>query len=152
TTDAPLRKLSLPGTTLPKQDRRYARFYPAPQAPVSLDLRARVESLLNSLRTERAKFHQNLEELHRTNRRILGIARSLESEFGGAPRDAEHQEVAQRLKSQHEDVTRRLKSLSSRQRQILDKVMAGMVNKNIAFDLGLSQKTVETHRSRLMRK
>ena len=38
------------------------------------------------------------------------------------------------------------------QRQILDKVIEGVPNKTIAFELGLSEKTVETHRGRLMRK
>ena len=57
------------------------------------------------------------------------------------PREAEIQEAA-----------RRLKTLSRRQQQILDKVIASVPNKEIAFDLGLSEKTVETHRARLMRK
>lgn len=40
--------------------------------------------------------------------------------------------------------------LSPRQRQILDALGAGRTTKQIAADLGLSVKTVETHRSRLM--
>jgi DNA-binding NarL/FixJ family response regulator len=40
--------------------------------------------------------------------------------------------------------------LSPRQREILQALGAGRTNKQIAADLGLSVKTVETHRSRIM--
>lgn len=50
------------------------------------------------------------------------------------------------------DATRRLASLTPRQRSIMDLVLAGMPNKNIAADLGISQRTVETHRAAVMRR
>jgi two-component system, chemotaxis family, CheB/CheR fusion protein len=43
-------------------------------------------------------------------------------------------------------------SLTSRQRQILDLVLAGHPSKNIAADLGISQRTVDNHRAAIMRK
>ena len=46
----------------------------------------------------------------------------------------------------------RLAGLTARQRQILDFVLAGRPSKLIAADLGISQRTVETHRSTIMRK
>lgn len=46
----------------------------------------------------------------------------------------------------------RLSSLTTRQRQILDLVLAGHPSKNIAADLGISQRTVENHRAAIMRK
>ena len=49
-------------------------------------------------------------------------------------------------RSLHGDVER----LSRRQREILDALGAGRTTKQIAGDLGLSVKTVETHRSRMM--
>jgi two-component system CheB/CheR fusion protein len=43
-------------------------------------------------------------------------------------------------------------SLTSRQRQILDLVLAGHPSKNIAADLGISQRTVDNHRAAIMKK
>ena len=41
-------------------------------------------------------------------------------------------------------------ALSNRQRQILDMIGGGLSSKEIAADLGISVKTVETHRARMM--
>jgi two-component system CheB/CheR fusion protein len=46
----------------------------------------------------------------------------------------------------------RFTGLTARQRQILDLVLAGHPSKNIAADLGISQRTVENHRAAIMRK
>jgi two-component system CheB/CheR fusion protein len=43
-------------------------------------------------------------------------------------------------------------SLTMRQHQILDMVLAGHPSKNIAADLGISQRTVENHRASIMKK
>jgi two-component system CheB/CheR fusion protein len=43
-------------------------------------------------------------------------------------------------------------SLTARQRQILELVMAGHPSKNIAADLGISQRTVDNHRAAIMKK
>ena len=45
-----------------------------------------------------------------------------------------------------------LKGLTKRQRQILGLVLAGHPSKNIAADLGISQRTVENHRAAIMQK
>ncbi len=42
--------------------------------------------------------------------------------------------------------------LTKRQRQVLTKILAGERNKNIAADIGISQRTVETHRAAIMKK
>jgi two-component system response regulator FixJ len=46
----------------------------------------------------------------------------------------------------------RLASLTPRERQVLDLVIAGLLNKTIGDRLGISIKTVELHRSRVMQK
>ena len=46
----------------------------------------------------------------------------------------------------------RMTSLTVRQRQILALVLAGHPSKNIAADLGISQRTVDNHRAAIMRK
>ncbi len=46
----------------------------------------------------------------------------------------------------------RLDMLSVRERQVLDGIVAGRANKVIAFDLGISPRTVEVYRANLMTK
>jgi len=46
----------------------------------------------------------------------------------------------------------RLNSLSPRERQILDRVVVGKLNKEIAYELGISERTVKTDRSDIMAK
>lgn len=49
-------------------------------------------------------------------------------------------------------VIERLKSLSAREKQVLDGLIAGHANKTIAYDLGISPRTVEVYRANVMTK
>ena len=51
-----------------------------------------------------------------------------------------------------EDAASHLSGLTARQRQIMEMVLAGHPSKNIAADLGISQRTVENHRASIMKK
>lgn len=51
-----------------------------------------------------------------------------------------------------ECTTERLKALTQREREVLQEVVRGRQNKQIAFDLGISDVTVKLHRSNAMRK
>ena len=46
----------------------------------------------------------------------------------------------------------RLAGLSPREREVLQGLMAGKANKVIAYDLGISARTVEVHRANVMTK
>jgi two-component system, LuxR family, response regulator DctR len=50
------------------------------------------------------------------------------------------------------NLTERLDSLTERERQVMDLVLAGKLNKIIADELSISMRTVEVHRSRLFDK
>lgn len=50
------------------------------------------------------------------------------------------------------EVRRRLGALTARERQVLDLIVAGQPNKCVAYALGISDKTVEAHRARIMSK
>jgi two-component system CheB/CheR fusion protein len=49
-------------------------------------------------------------------------------------------------------IARKLATLTARQKMVLTMVMAGEPSKNIAADLGISQRTVESHRAQVMHK
>jgi two-component system response regulator FixJ len=49
-------------------------------------------------------------------------------------------------------IAARLASLSERERQVLEGLIAGHPNKTIAYDLGISPRTVEVYRANLMAK
>ncbi len=50
------------------------------------------------------------------------------------------------------ETKRRVESLTPREYEVLVLVAAGMLNKQIAYDLEMSENTVKTHRARIMRK
>jgi two-component system response regulator FixJ len=53
---------------------------------------------------------------------------------------------------QSADIRARLSTLSDRERQVLDGLVSGLPNKTIAYDLGISPRTVEIHRANVMSK
>jgi len=61
--------------------------------------------------------------------------------------------AAQREQRDRErDAEERLARLTKREREVCDLVAAGMLNKQIAYELGMSEKTVKVHRGRVTRK
>lgn len=51
-----------------------------------------------------------------------------------------------------EELLKRMDSLTPREREVMGLVVAGKANKNVARELGISQRTVEIHRARVMDK
>jgi len=62
-------------------------------------------------------------------------------------------DASQRVQHQERlEVSRRLASLTPRELQVLDLVATGLLNKQIAAELGAAEKTIKVHRSRIMQK
>jgi FixJ family two-component response regulator len=64
-------------------------------------------------------------------------------------------EQARSLFAQQQEAASRdalLSRLTTREAQVLDRIVAGRLNKQIADDLGISIKTVEAHRANIMEK
>jgi RNA polymerase sigma factor (sigma-70 family) len=70
-----------------------------------------------------------------------GIRRAL-----GRSREARAEESARA------DIRRRLDRLTPREREVLELVAAGLLNKQVGERLGVSEKTVKVHRGRVMQK
>jgi two-component system CheB/CheR fusion protein len=67
-------------------------------------------------------------------------------------RALEHSQDASKLVAWREDAASHLEGLTQRQKQIMEMVLAGHPSKNIAADLGISQRTVENHRAAIMKR
>ena len=57
-----------------------------------------------------------------------------------------------RIDNETQEIRQRLQSLSERERQVLEGLVAGKANKVIAFDLDISPRTVEIYRANVMTK
>jgi len=64
---------------------------------------------------------------------------------------AEHRRLLAE-RDQQAELRQRINALTDRERQVAERVSSGMRNKEIAADLGISQKTVELHRHNVMDK
>jgi two-component system CheB/CheR fusion protein len=64
----------------------------------------------------------------------------------------EHARDGAKRTAWRETAAHHIADLTPRQRQIMDLVLAGQPSKNIAIDLGISQRTVENHRASIMKR
>ena len=110
----------------------------APCPVVFITGRGDIETSVRAMKTGAVDF---LTKPVRATARLAAVSRALDR---GA---AEQAEQARRAELEH-----RLASLTPREREVLEGVVAGRLNKQIAFDLGMAEKTVKIHRSRVMQK
>jgi two-component system response regulator TtrR len=55
-------------------------------------------------------------------------------------------------KTSHDAIMQRYQSLTPREKQIMDMIVAGKANKVMALDMGVTVRTIEVHRHRVMEK
>lgn len=72
----------------------------------------------------------------------------LDAVLSALERDADRRREARRF----QELTARFQTLTLREQQVLEAVVKGLMNKQIAFQLGISEITVKLHRGNVMRK
>jgi FixJ family two-component response regulator len=71
----------------------------------------------------------------------------------GAVREAVARDAAERADyEERQEILRRLENLTRRERQVLNLVASGLLNKQVAHALGLTEKTIKAYRARVLQK
>ena len=73
------------------------------------------------------------------------LAAAIEKAIAGGRRTRSHD-------ARLADLKRRFNTLSDREREVFDGVVAGRLNKQIGHHLGVSERTVKAHRAQIMKK
>jgi RNA polymerase sigma factor (sigma-70 family) len=77
---------------------------------------------------------------------------SSEQLLGAIEKAMTHQEAARGLKQKLDVLRAPLGTLTPRERQVFDRVVQGKINKQIAQQLGATERTIKAHRHRVMEK
>lgn len=76
------------------------------------------------------------------DRNVLAVIREAIS------KDQQHQPI----QAEQEALERRIETLTPREREVFERVIKGLLNKQIADQLGASEQTIKVHRARVMQK
>jgi len=72
--------------------------------------------------------------------------------FAAIRQAIDRDQVARRVHAELSELRRRYDSLTPREREVLERVVSGLLNKQIAAALGTKEITVKVHRARVMQK
>jgi len=67
-------------------------------------------------------------------------------------RALEEDRARRQVREERAEIGRRVETLSPREREVMERIVAGQANKVIAIELGLSERTIEIHRAKVMTK
>jgi DNA-binding CsgD family transcriptional regulator len=103
------------------------------------------------IRSERAPAGRNGERLSRQSFQVRERGTGVEI-FARTGASSTREEASGQFSALCDDAARRVASLTPRQKEIMNLVLAGHRSKTIAWRLGISQRTVENHRAAIMKK
>lgn len=130
--------LRMPGTDGPELQRRLAEQ--GHRLPViMLTAHGDVPAAVRAMRAGAIDF---IEKPAPEARLLAAVEEARATTIAGRPRRVVPREV----------VAERLATLTPREREVLDHLVLGRLNKEIADELGISQRTVEIHRARIREK
>lgn len=67
-------------------------------------------------------------------------------------RALEEDRTRRQVREDRAEIVRRVETLSPREREVMERIVAGQANKVVAIELGLSERTIEIHRAKVMTK
>jgi two-component system, LuxR family, response regulator FixJ len=163
-----LRSVAIDGKTYASADEFLARYHDLPERASVLLLDVRMPgmsgmTLLQRLRAEHSTLpvimitgHGDIDMAVRAMK--LGARDFITKPFSAQTLLDRIQEVLSQsarsadAQTRAEDAAARLQGLTRRERDVFERIAAGQPNKVVAHELGLSVRTVETHRARIMEK
>ncbi|MFT3991962.1 MAG: response regulator [Luteolibacter sp.] len=72
--------------------------------------------------------------------------------ISAAERALSQAEKKHRARCERKDARKKLRTLSRREIEVLEFLMEGSLNKQVAYDLGISERTVKIHRAKILEK
>jgi FixJ family two-component response regulator len=163
-----LRSVAIDGRTYASANEFLSRYQEVPDRPAVVLLDVRMPgmggmALLKQLRAEHAAVpvimitgHGDIDMAVRAMK--LGARDFITKPFSAQSLLDRIQEVLSQAarvteaQVRSEDAARRLEGLTRREREVFERIASGQSNKAVALGLGLSVRTVETHRARIMEK